>query len=121
MTGKLDSRARDTAEAMIAKFGKAMTLRRATVGAYDPSTGAAAEVTADYPIVGVVAQPSPAMFQAGLAVAGDITVLIAAKATSLVPVPGDEIVIDGVTWQATSVRSMFSGELIATYEVMARG
>ena len=160
MTGLLDTRARATAETMIAKFGKAMTLRREVVGTYDAAQGTApvvptdydvvgvvtqpstamlsaglaqsgdlavmlaakaTEVTADYPIVGVVAQPSPAMFQAGLAVAGDITVLIAAKATSLVPVPGDELIIDGATWQATSVRSMFSGELIATYEVMARG
>ena len=120
MTGLLDTRARATAEAMIAKFGKAMTLRRATVGTYDAAQGTAAEVPTDYSIVGVVAQPSPAMFQAGLAVAGDITVLIAAQATSLVPVPGDELIIDDVTWQATSVRSMFSGELIATYEVLAR-
>ena len=121
MTGLLDTCARATAEAMIAKFGKAMTLRRATVGTYDATAGTATEVTTDNPVVGVVAQPSPAMFQAGLAVAGDITVLIAAKATSLVPVPGDELIIDDVTWQATSVRSMFSGELIATYEVLARG
>jgi hypothetical protein len=120
MTGALDTRARATAERMIDKFGKAMTLRREVVGTYDPSTGAAAVVPTDYAVVGVVTQPSVAMLSAGLAQGGDLVVMLAAQATDVVPQAGDVLVMNLESWQVMSVRSMFSGELVATYELLAR-
>jgi hypothetical protein len=120
MTGALDTRARATAEAMIAKFGKAMTLRRATVGTYDTATATSPVVPTSYAVVGVVSQPSDANIQAGLAQAGDLQVLLAAKPLTVVPQPGDVLLSGVVTWQMLSVRSIYSGELIALYNVLAR-
>ena len=56
MTGLLDTRARATAEAMIAKFGKPMTLKREVVGTYDAAQGTAPVVPTSYSVVGVVSQ-----------------------------------------------------------------
>ena len=120
MTGALDTRARATAERMIDKVGKAMTLRREVVGTYDAAQGTAPVVPTDYDVVGVVTQPSTAMLSAGLAQSGDLAVMLAAKATEVEPQAGDVLVMTLENWQVMSVRAMYSGELIATYEVLAR-
>ena len=120
MTGLLDTRARATAEAMIAKFGKAMTLKREAVGTYDAAQGAAPVTATSYEVVGVVTQPSNSMLSMGLAQGGDLVVMLAAKAMAAVPQAGDVLVMDSAIWQVLSVRSMFSGELVATYELLAR-
>ena len=120
MTGLLDTRARATAETMIAKFGKAMTLTREAVGTYVPSTGSAPVTATSYAVIGVVSQPSNTVLAMGLAQAGDIVVLLAAKSLTVAPQAGDVLVIDAANWQVLGVRSMFSGELVATYELQAR-
>src|SRR6188768_3855579 len=100
----LDTRARNTAERMIDKFGKVMSLNRATVGAYDPSTGNATETPSLTTIKGVVSKPSPIAFGMGLAQRGDMKVLVAAQPLdTLVPAPGDELIFDSKTWQVVSV------------------
>ena len=120
MTGKLDSRARDTAERMIAAYGKAMTLRRQTEGAYNATTGLAAVTSADYAVVGVLGAPSKTMIDAHAAQSSDMGVLLAAQALTVEPLVGDDLVAEGVTWEIVAVRAIYSGELVAIYEALAR-
>ena len=50
----LSSPLRKVASKLMAKFGGATTLRRITMGAYDPATGTAAETAADTAVRGVL-------------------------------------------------------------------
>jgi len=120
MTGALDSRARATAERMIAAYGKAMTLRRQVAGTYDATTGAAAVTNTDYAVVGVLGAPSKTMLDTNAAQSSDMGVLLAASALTVVPLVGDDLVADGVTWEIIAVRATYSGELVAVYEALAR-
>jgi len=120
MTGLLDTRMRAAAERLISRFGKAMTLTREVVGTYVASTGTSPVTATSYPVVGVFGSPSKAMLDMGEAVAGDMSVLLAAKAMSVEPQPGDKLVVDSVTWQIMATRSIWSGELVALYELLAR-
>ncbi len=116
----LDTRARATAERLIATYGKTMVINRAAVGAYDPTTGTSTETPTAYTVKGVVSQPSESQFNSGFALAGDIKVLLAASALEIIPTPGDELVFDGVTWQVVAAPAIYSGEQVAIYEVLAR-
>ena len=120
MTGKLDSRARDTAERMIAAYGKAMTLRRTVTGTYDTTQGAAPTTPTDYPVVGVLGAPSKTMIDTHAAQSSDMGVLLAAQALQAAPLVGDDLVAEGVTWEIVAVRAIYSGELVAIYEALAR-
>jgi len=120
MTGALDTRARATAETMIAKFGKAMTLKREVVGTYDATQGTAPVVPVSHSVIGVVSQPSVQSVASDLAQSGDLVVMISAKALSVVPQAGDILLMDSVPWQIITVRSTYSGEEVALYELLTR-
>jgi hypothetical protein len=120
MATLLDTRMRATAERLIAQYGKAMTLRRQVEGTYNPATANASIGTSDYAVIAVVSTPSNAMLAAGLAQASDLVVMLAAKPLLIEPAVGDILIVDGAAWRILYVRAMFSGEQIATYELLAR-
>lgn len=121
MTGALDAKARATAERLINKFGKPITIRR-TSSTYNPATGSTTETTADHS--GNAAPPSPyeeRLIDGSLIQVGDMRVTVPARSLSIVPsTTTDTVVMDGATWQLVRVMPLFSGELVATYELQVR-
>lgn len=103
------------AAAMIRRAGCAMTLRVTTPGAYDPATGAESGATvADYACVGLLQTPgykdSGVTFQDGSMVqASDRSTLIGASGLGVVPKPGDQIIVSGVTWDVMLVQTTSPG------------
>jgi hypothetical protein len=114
----LDDRFRPMAARMIAQYGKAMTLKVTTEGAYDPATATASQSVASTSIKGVVDAPARADFEAGLAKAGDRVVYVAAQDAN--PSLGDVLSMDGDDWTVVSVRSTFSGEQTALHALIVR-
>ena len=82
----LSSPLRKVASKLMAKFGGATTLRRITMGAYDPATGTAAETAADTAIRGVLEDVNLREVN-DLIQAGDKRLTIAAADVANAPTP----------------------------------
>jgi len=95
--------------------GTAMTLRVATPGTYDPATGAeTGAVTTDYACHGVLQTPgykdSGVSFEDGTMVrASDKSALIGASGLSVVPTPGDKIIVSDIVWSVMLVQTTSPG------------
>jgi len=115
----LASSLQKTASKLVSKFGGAATIRRITVGAYDPATGTAAETTADTAVRGVLENVSLREVN-DLIQAGDKRLLIAAADLANAPTPADRVIIAGRTLQVIEVRTIEQDNEPITYELMLR-
>jgi hypothetical protein len=116
----LDTSARALSVKLLDKFGKSITLQSIVEGAYDPVTGdmAANTVTTSYPLA-VVGDFKGLALASGVIQYGDRKVTIAASG-SVLPLPTDKVIIDTETYNVISVKSIWSGELAALYELQVR-
>lgn len=118
----LDSTLRPLARRLVDSFGKAITLRRVSKGTYDPATGSlTGQTTADYPTNGVVRALEEKHLKNTLVEAGDMEITVAADGLDIAPDPSTDLVIVGLdTWDIISVEPIFSGELVALYNLIVR-
>jgi hypothetical protein len=120
----LDITARALALRLIAKNGKSITYIDVIDGVYDPATGSAAPTETSYQLKGIVEDYSyrsaGAGFAAGLVREGDKHITIAASGLVFTPQAGDRVTVDGTTYAALNVKAVYSGELVAIYEVHGR-
>lgn len=117
----LERRLRAMAERLIARHGKAVTLRRVE-RSFDPSTGEVTETVTD-----VAATASPpesfglARLDGTLVRAGDLALSLAAKGGAIEPAPEtDAVIFDGETWSIVQVARSYAGEQVALYTLHLR-
>lgn len=116
----LDTRARTTADKLLDKFGKSITLTSITEGSYDPATGEmGAGTTTSTTHTAIIKDFNGIDFISGVVQAGDRKIMIAALGAPT-PQPADKITIDSEIYQVISVRYVWSGELPALYEIQVR-
>lgn len=116
----LDTRARATADKLLDKFGKSVTLTSIIEGSYDPTTGEmGAGATTSTMHTAIIKDYNGIDFISGVVQAGDRKVMIAALGAPT-PQPADKITIDNEVYQVISVRYIWSGELPALYEMQVR-
>jgi hypothetical protein len=116
----LDARARSTANKMLTKFGKVITLSRITEGSYDPITGdMSASTTVSSSVYGLIKDYKPTEFTSGTIESGDKKVTISALNVAL-PCVGDTVTIDALNYCVISVGETWSGELAAMYQLQVR-
>lgn len=116
----IDARARATADKLLDKFGKSITLTSVTEGSYDPTTGEmGAGTTTSTTHTAIIKDFKGIDFISGVVQAGDRKVMIAALGTPT-PQPADKVTIDSEVYQVMSVRYVWSGELPALYELQVR-
>lgn len=125
MTGALDTAARNTASRLLAKFGKALTLTRATPGTYDiPSGKTTGDTTASYTVNGYVDGSSTRYlglkYGPDLIKGGEIEITIPALNLAIVPTEGDQIAVGSQKFIVLKVGPTYSGELVATYALLVR-
>ena len=116
----LDSRARNTANNLLTKFGKSITLTRITEGNYDPTTGemaAATSSTSNH--YAIISEYDGNALINGVIQSGDKKVSIASLNIDI-PQTGDKATIDALDYSIISVKSIWSGELAAVYELQVR-
>lgn len=116
-------------EAGLTKAGVAMTLQRTTPGTYDPATGTYSGGTVtDYAAVGLLQARS--LYQTGavgqnyfngvLVQTDDLFILLAASGLSVVPAPGDLLVVTGVTYTVVTSIPVRPGGVDLMYRILAR-
>lgn len=120
----LDAKIRPLAERLIENYGKELLLVSRVEGTFDPETGA---VTATDPaavsIRGIV-QAVDLHRVNGVNVLADDLVVLLAGTLETAPAVGDLLYLGSSTsdrrTQVVAVRPIYSGELVAAYEVICR-
>lgn len=113
-----------TADELLREYGKPLVLRRVTPGAYDPSSGTAAETTLDFPGTGTLF--NFALQSAGQAFAGATLIEIGDKQCYLspagVPLPtAGDLLVDGAdVWQVKNVKAINPAGAPVLYELQLR-
>jgi hypothetical protein len=101
------------------KFGGEATIRRVVVGAYNPTTGTAAETITDTAVRGVLQDVNLREVN-DLIQAGDKRLLIAAADTASVPTTADRVLISGRSLQVIQVVTIEQDNEPITYELILR-
>ena len=116
----LDAKARNTADTLLDKFGKSITLTSIVEGSYDPATGdMSANTTTNTTHTAIVKDFNGVDFVSGVIQSGDRKVTIAAL-NATTPQPADKVTVDSEVYNVISVKSIWSGELAALYELQVR-
>ena len=110
---------RKVASKVITKFGGEVTIRRITVGAYNTSTGTAAETTSDTVLRGVVEDVNVREVN-DLIQSGDKRLTVAAADVATVPNTADRVLIGGITHQIIRVTTIEQDNTAITHELILR-
>ena len=110
---------RKVASKVITKFGGEVTIRRITVGAYNTSTGTAAETIVDTVLRGVVEDVNVREVN-DLIQSGDKRLTVAAADVAAVPSTADRVLIGGVTHQVIRVTTVEQDNTAITHELILR-
>lgn len=110
---------RKVASKLMAKFGGEVTIRRVTLGAYNTTTGTAAETTSDTALRGVLEDVNLREVN-DLIQAGDKRLIVAAADTAAVPTMADRVIIAGRSLQVIKVRTIEQDNEPITYELILR-
>ena len=110
---------RKVASKLMAKFGGVATIRRVTLGAYNTTTGTAAETTSDTALRGVPEDVNLREVN-DLIQAGDKRLIVAAADTAATPTMADRVIIGGRTLQVIQVRTIEQDNEPITYELILR-
>ena len=110
---------RKVASKLMVKFGGEATIRRITVGAYNATTGTAAETTSDTVLSGVLEDVSVREVN-DLIQSGDKRLTVAAADVTTAPVTADRVLIGGVTHQIIRVTTIEQDNTAITHELILR-
>ena len=110
---------RKVASKLMTKFGGEVTIRRVTVGAYNATTGTAAETTADTVVRGVLEDVNVREVN-DLIQSGDKRLTIAAADLATAPVTADRVLIGGITHQIIRVTTIEQDNTAITHELILR-
>lgn len=117
----LDITLRPLAAALMERFGKTVThVSVGTAVSYNPATGAASQSQTPAEVKAVVEDARGAQFAENLVQAGDKQISAAAAAFTAAPKPGDAFAVDASRYSVVQVRTTYSGDLPALYQVLAR-
>ena len=109
--------------------GVSMTLRKTTLGTYDPAAGTySGGSTADYTVTGIIqSQNIPQtgslgqrFFNGVLVQTDDQFVILAASGLAVDPAPGDLLIITGVTYSIVTMIPIRPGGVDLMFRVLAR-
>jgi hypothetical protein len=110
---------RKVASKLMAKFGGTATIRRITIGAYNTSTGTAAETTSDTELRGVLEDVNVREVN-DLIQSGDKRLTVAAADVAAVPSTADRVLIGGITHQVIRVTTIEQDNTAITHELILR-
>ena len=110
---------RKVASKLMAKFGGTATIRRITIGAYNHTTGTAAETTSDTVLRGVLEDVNVREVN-DLIQSGDKRLTVAAADVAAVPSTADRVLIGGVTHQVIRVTTVEQDNEPITHELILR-
>lgn len=112
------------ADELLIEFGRAVTIRRQTAGAYDPATGSATVTTADESGHGAIfdfgLHQAGTQFAAGsMILSGDKQLLLSPTGVTE-PKPGHLAIVGADTWNIVSVKTTAPAGTAVLYECQLR-
>jgi hypothetical protein len=110
---------RKVASKLMAKFGGEATIRFVSTGAYNPTTGTASETVANTELRGVLENVNLREVN-DLIQATDKRLLIAAADIAMAPTTADEVIIENITYQVVTIRTVEQDNIAITYELILR-
>ena len=110
---------RKVASKLMAKFGGTATIRRITIGAYNPTTGTAAETTSDTVLRGVLEDVNAREVN-DLIQSGDKRLTVAAADVANAPITSDKVLIASVVHQVIRVTTVEQDNEPITHELILR-
>mgnify|MGYP003650035159 CR=1 FL=1 len=110
---------RKVASKLMAKFGGEVTIRVVTPGAYNTTTGAIAETTADTAVRGVLEDVNAREVNE-LIQASDKKLTVAAADLAAAPSTADRVVISSVSHQIIRVTTIEQDNTAITHELILR-
>lgn len=118
--GTLDGPIRSVAGKLMAKFGTTVTIRSVTGGAYNTTTGVAAETTSDTVVKGMLEEYTA--HERGESVkVGDRKLTIAAEDLTFAPDTEDRVLISAVIYRVVNVVTVMATDQAALYILQIRG
>ena len=119
-----DLRRQKTAYRLIQKEGRSVTLKVLTDGDYDPATATSNDVLAQYPMKALLETRvrgqrghGGTAFSTDLAMNTAVFVTIPAYGLSVVPKPGDVVMIDSFDWRVLSSTPTRSKDTPVLYDL----
>jgi|GEM_PF-1549567 len=103
---------------LIRQFGEPATLTYVTRGSYDPATGTATKTSSAVEVSALVEHYRTHEL-GGTIQAGDLKVIVPAKDLTK-PETDDRFTIGSRTYQVVNVKPVYSGELVAIYQLQVR-
>lgn len=121
MVTALDLTLPATALAVLTEFGKNVTFSVTSGGTNSPSTGAVTGATTTTYTVKAYPYPYEARYVDGDVVqVGDAKLILAASGLAFTPAPGQSVTIDAAVWRVIAANAIYSGELVAAWELQVR-
>lgn len=114
-----------TAQKLLANFGKDVTVRRQTAGAYDPATSSATITNVDVIAKGALFDYSRMQYGQNTAVGtliqtGDKRLLLSPLNFTSDPVATDLIIADGFTWTIIDIKILRPAGVTVMYDIQIR-
>lgn len=115
----LDTRIRPKVASIISDLGKPVVFRIPAAASYDPTTGESVEVSpVEYTVKATPPNPVVIDSRDGSTVLRQTKgIILAAQGLAFTPAVGQSVLIDGVEAAVVSVSPIYSGELIAAFQV----
>lgn len=110
------------ANELIEEFGKAVVFTGVTIPAYNPDTGmTTAGVGGSSLSVKAIVEPDKGQaLRMGLTEGADLKLTVAAQSLPNGVTSEDKFTIDTLIYNVVNVKPIYSGELIAIYEILVR-
>lgn len=116
MAGDLDDFAIETAKELIDEFGKNISIKKISEGAYDVDTGTITNTETVINLIGVVSSPKINEIDNTLIEKNDLIVTVSDEVSL-----EDIVTIDGRDYTIKAVMPLYSGNLIAYYKLIVKG
>lgn len=113
----LDSTFRPLATKLLGKFGRPVTYKRLTVGAYDPALGESTNTLTDYSVNGFMSERNLGQLENGQNYTFARVIYISAEALGFEPAADDRILVGSDLYTVQSYRFYSSGAQDALYEI----
>lgn len=115
----LDTTMRQTAVNLVDKYGKNVTHTIVTEGSYDPTTGTITPSSTSNTVKAIVEDYKGIELVSGQILHGDVKITLPALGNTK-PEINDKITIDTVEYMIVSIKTVWSGEYPAVYELQVR-